>query len=295
MTGWNEVALGVFQRRYNPMDVSVCVVRGTDGLLLVDTRSSHRQADEIRSDLRELGPARVMAVVNTHAHFDHSFGNYRFGPNSDLGLPIYGHELVPAHHQTYEKEMLASWIERGEEPIDEWREVVITSPTHLVGDFTVLDLGDRSVELVHLGRGHTDNDLLLHVPDANTWLAGDLVEESGPPMYGSGSFPLEWPDTTAALLERLSDDATIVPGHGAPVDRPFVATQHRELRAVATLIAELHAAGISAADAPAAGGDRWPFPADGLAKAVADGYRHLASRRKTSAEAQHGEGAIRDE
>ena len=40
-----------------------------------------------------------------------------------------------------------------------------------------IDLGDRVVELHHLGRGHTDNDLLLHLPDARVWLAGDLVED----------------------------------------------------------------------------------------------------------------------
>ena len=54
MSPWNEVAEGVLQRRYDPLDVSVCVVRGAHGLMLVDTRSSHREADVIRSDLRVL-------------------------------------------------------------------------------------------------------------------------------------------------------------------------------------------------------------------------------------------------
>ena len=59
MRTWNEVADGVFQRRYDPLDISVCVVRGTGGLLLVDTRSSHREADEIRADLRVFGDVAV--------------------------------------------------------------------------------------------------------------------------------------------------------------------------------------------------------------------------------------------
>jgi hypothetical protein len=42
------VAADVFRRRYQPHDVSVFVVRAGDGLLVADTRSSHRQADEIR-------------------------------------------------------------------------------------------------------------------------------------------------------------------------------------------------------------------------------------------------------
>ena len=124
---WREVADGVFQRRYEPWDVNVCVVRGADGLLVVDTRASHRQADELRSDLGRLGRPRW--VVNTHAHFDHSFGNHRFGAASDLRLPIYGHARVPAHLDQYERPNLARWIAEGEEPLDEWSEVIITEPT----------------------------------------------------------------------------------------------------------------------------------------------------------------------
>ncbi len=270
ISGWSEVADGVFQRRYNPLDVNVCVVRGAAGLLLVDTRSSPRQADEVRHDLRELGSQPVRWVVNTHAHFDHSFGNQCFP-----GVPIFGHELVPEHLERYERKMLADWIARGEEPIDEWREVVVTDPTELVSQSLLLDIGDRGVELLHLGRGHTDNDLLLHVPDAATWLVGDTVEESGPPMYGSGCFPLDWPVTVATLLGRLGPSDVIVPGHGRPVSRGFVANQSKQLAGVAELIRQLHRSGVPAAAAVAAGGANWPLPAEGLQSAVQEGYREL--------------------
>lgn len=59
MATWQEVADGVFQCRYQPLDVRVCVVHGTGGLLVADTRSSHRQADEIRADLPQLGTLPV--------------------------------------------------------------------------------------------------------------------------------------------------------------------------------------------------------------------------------------------
>ena len=210
MSLWNEVGDGVYQRRYGSIDVSVCVVRGDDGLLVVDTRSSHREADEIRDDLCEFGAASVRWIMNTHAHFDHCFGNYRFGTNSDIGAPIYGHELMPRHLDDYERELLVEWIEKGAgAEAEEWlvesvgtpeslAEIVITPPTELVAERALLDLGDRVVEMLYLGRGHTDKDLLLHVPDAETWLVGDLLEESGPPMYGSGCFPFDWPHRVVA-------------------------------------------------------------------------------------------------
>jgi glyoxylase-like metal-dependent hydrolase (beta-lactamase superfamily II) len=275
VSAWTEVADGVFRRRYNPLDVGICVIRGADGLLLVDTRSSHREADQIRTDLVELDRP-VRWVVNTHAHFDHTWGNARFGPGSDLDLPIYGHELVPAHLEQYERPLLAELVADDDERRQEWREVVITAPTVLVGQQATLDLGDRLVELRHLGRGHTDNDLILHLPDVDVWLAGDLLEESGPPCYGSGSFPLDWPDTIGRLLELIGADDVVIPGHGAVIDRKYAAAQHLSLQETADLIRDLYAAGVPAEVAIAEGGDRWPFPAEGMDGAVHDAYRELA-------------------
>jgi glyoxylase-like metal-dependent hydrolase (beta-lactamase superfamily II) len=278
VAAWEEVADGVFRRRYQPHDVSVCAVRGRDGLLIADTRSSHRQADEIRADLRELGTLPVRWVVNTHAHFDHTFGNARFGPASDLGAPIFGHELIPAHLDAYERRVLTELIAEDEERTGEWREVVITPPTVLVGDAMTLDLGGTVAELLYLGRGHTDNDLLVHLPASGVWLTGDLVEESGPPVYGPDSFPLDWPATMGRLQAVLSEGDLLVPGHGAVVGPAFAAAQREQLTAVATLITELHAAGVPAARAVAQGGGRWPFPADRLAEAVRNGYAQLLVR-----------------
>ena len=64
---------------------------------------------------------------------------------------------------------------------------------HTFSSVRSIDLGDRVVELVHPGRGHTGGDLVVRVPDADVLLAGDLVEESAPPSYGPDCFPLDWP------------------------------------------------------------------------------------------------------
>jgi glyoxylase-like metal-dependent hydrolase (beta-lactamase superfamily II) len=277
--GWDEVADGIFQKRYHPLDVSVCVIRGSDGLAVVDTRSSPQQADEIRADLRDLGRQPVRWVINTHAHFDHTFGNQRFGPGSDLNVPIYGHVLIPAHLDQYERPRLAEWIASGEEPVEEWRAVVVTPPTELVGDRHTLDLGDRAVEMLYLGRGHTDNDLLLRIPDAAAWLLGDVIEESGPPCYGSGCFPLDWPETVTSLLALAGDGEVLVPGHGAPVDAAFVRAQREQLAGVAELIRELHGEGVPVEKAAEAGGGRWPLPVAGLGPAIEAGYTQLSAAK----------------
>jgi glyoxylase-like metal-dependent hydrolase (beta-lactamase superfamily II) len=87
MTGWVEIGDRVFVRRYTFFDQNIGVVLGgADGVMVIDTRSTHVQAREILTDLRELTAAPVSVVVDTHGHFDHAYGNHVFRP-----APIWGH------------------------------------------------------------------------------------------------------------------------------------------------------------------------------------------------------------
>lgn len=64
---------------------------------------------------------------------------------------------------------------------------------HTFATRAVVDLGDRQIDLVHPGRGHTGGDVVVRISGADAVLAGDLVEESAPPAIGADAYPLEWP------------------------------------------------------------------------------------------------------
>ena len=82
----------------------------------------------------------------------------------------------------------------------------IDPPDQLVDDLATLTVGGRPVQLRYLGRGHTDNDLVLTVPDVGLVIAGDLVEEGAPPQFGS-AYPLDWPGTLDAVAELVTGQA----------------------------------------------------------------------------------------
>ncbi len=84
------------------------------------------------------------------------------------------------------------------------------APTHTVRTEAVLDVGGRQVVLRHPGRGHTDADLVVRVPDADLLVAGDLVEQAGPPAF-EDSYPLQWPDALAELARSISPATVVVP------------------------------------------------------------------------------------
>jgi glyoxylase-like metal-dependent hydrolase (beta-lactamase superfamily II) len=141
-----------------------------------------------------------------------------------------------------------------------------------------LDLGDRLVELVHPGRGHTAGDLVVRVPDADVLLAGDLVEESGPANLGEDSWPMDWPLALDIVLGLLTSTSVVVPGHGAPVDREFVEEQRNTIGIVAETIRDLATRGVPVDQALDAAD--WPYPREVLAAAVRRGYDQLPRSQK---------------
>jgi glyoxylase-like metal-dependent hydrolase (beta-lactamase superfamily II) len=89
--GFVEVGDRVWTARFEFLDVNVGLVGGDRGLLVVDTHSSEVEARRVVEQVRRLGAGEVVAVVNTHQHFDHAFGNVVFS-EAYGGPPVLAHE-----------------------------------------------------------------------------------------------------------------------------------------------------------------------------------------------------------
>jgi glyoxylase-like metal-dependent hydrolase (beta-lactamase superfamily II) len=290
MTEFIEVADRVWVARHEWFDVNVSVVAGERGLVVVDTFASAAGARVVLDDVRRLattlsdapGGLPLLTAVNTHVHFDHTFGNGVFaGAGAELVCHEAAAEALPEH---------AAQIHRqAAQDLDEdprYAELVDTEPVVPQRTFSsalALDLGDRVVELVHPGRGHTAGDLVVTVPAADALLAGDLVEESalrdGVPGFGEDCWPLDWPLSLDLVIGLLGPDTVVVPGHGAPVGVDFVQEQRSAIGVVAETIRDLAGRGVPVEQALDA--TEWPYPREQLAAAVRRGYRQLprSSRR----------------
>jgi glyoxylase-like metal-dependent hydrolase (beta-lactamase superfamily II) len=253
---FTEVGAGTVVLRYPVLDVSVGLVVGGESALVVDTLANDEQAAELLAEVRRITHLPLHAV-NTHHHFDHCYGNaYLAGHGATLWAQ---QEAAAAMHRPQH------WPGLGlGEP---WY------PPNLVRRASTVDLGGRAAELAFLGRGHTVGDLLVFVPDADVVFAGDLVEESGPPQFDD-AYPLDWPDTLTALGARLGPHTSVVPGHGRPVDRAFVAAQHALHATLDWLIRD----GESAAAPIDRVAARSPFDPATSRTAIQRGYDHLGGK-----------------
>jgi glyoxylase-like metal-dependent hydrolase (beta-lactamase superfamily II) len=251
---WVEVGEGVLVRRYQELDLSVGLVIGDGACLVVDTRGDDLQGRELASAVRQVVPD-PWSVVITHAHFDHCFGTAAFLP-CNLWAHAGCRAVLTDEGEVIRAEAADEYESEGRSDMAiRLREAQLVLPEQLVAATKGLLVGGRPVTLAHLGPGHTNHDLVVHVPDAEVLFAGDLVEEGAPPAFGQDAMPLRWPDAVTALL-AMAGDGTVVPGHGKPVDRAFVTAQRDELAVVGELCRAVLDGELGVADAIG----RSPYP-----------------------------------
>ncbi|HEX5589381.1 MAG TPA: MBL fold metallo-hydrolase [Candidatus Limnocylindrales bacterium] len=249
-TGWNELGDRVFTRRYRFFDQQIGLVLGDGEALVIDTRTSPGQARELIADIRRVTSLPVRLVVDSHWHSDHVFGNHDFRPAT-----IWGHERCRTRLLENGERQRVAVAEGIPDLAADLATLVVDPPDQTFEDAATIEVGGRPVELRFLGRGHTDADIVVAIPDAGVLFAGDLLENDAVPYFGDG-YPIEWPATVERLLALVA--GPVVPGHGSVGDRGFVEAQLAAFRAVADAARRLHAGELDRAAALAA----MPFDGD---------------------------------
>jgi glyoxylase-like metal-dependent hydrolase (beta-lactamase superfamily II) len=235
----------VWRAVLEPETVNAGLIAGDTGALLVDTGSTPEQGAELRAAAEATAGVPLAGVFITHDHYDHTGGLAAFAD-----LPVYAHVSVAPS------------------PLSSRDDRELTRPSgQLPGRFHVakaLDLGDRRVELLYLGPAHTGGDSIAICDSAV--FAGDLVESFGPPQFDEATDLRRWPLALESLLGLLQADTVVIPGHGEPVDRDFVADQRERLQALygmATWVQQARIPLETALDQP-----HLPFPREVVEQAL---------------------------
>lgn len=230
------------------VDANSVFIVNEDDVVVVDTSGAPSTAKEVVAALRKITGKPVRYVVNTHWHDDHIIGDtvYR---EAFPGVEFIGHakarEYLPGQGAVNRKgflegapqaiEMLrgllaqnkslnggeitaeerASYesdIRLAELAVKEGPGVPLTLPTITVEERLTLYRGNRTIDIRHLGRGHTGGDLVVHLPNEGIVITGDLVVWPVPLVGSDQSHVSEW----SATLEKVMalKPAVIVPGHG---------------------------------------------------------------------------------
>lgn len=215
----------------DPAAVNSYVVVGTSRALLIDTGSGPRQAQQILSAARHITSLPI-AVLNTHDHWDHFFGNAH--------MKTEGVEDFYASEHFSQDQAASAWLQLAEVPagsepdLPEDPAELIVEPTRIVAHGDTINLGGAEVTVREYS-GHTESDLVVQTGDA--LIVGDLVEEGAPPQFGDDALPSAWAQTLRDIL-TIDEINVYCPGHGQPVDRAFIQAQADDIAAVAAQLAD---------------------------------------------------------
>ncbi|OFV93918.1 MAG: hypothetical protein A3H95_07550 [Acidobacteria bacterium RIFCSPLOWO2_02_FULL_64_15] len=171
---------------HEPGDVAARITPA--GVILIDDKYPENVAD-VLDRLKSVTPLPVRYLLNSHHHGDHASGNANI---REMGIDIIAHKNIRANFL------------RIKQPGE---------PNIVFADEAAVHLGGVEVQLLYLGRGHTNGDTVIYFPDLKAVHAGDLIIDGMPVTdYAGGGSALEFVKTIDKLL--AIDFDTLIPGHG---------------------------------------------------------------------------------
>src|SRR5216683_1575073 len=215
-----------------PATCNAAIIVLGDSVLVVDTHSKPSAARALIEQIKKLTPKPVKFVVNTHFHWDHYQGNEAY-PSSwpagveiisseatrqniqRLGIPRIKNEIVTMPQEIAnlktalekaptadQKAAIQENLRQAEAYFSELKLMQITLPTMTFDRSLILRRGSRTVEILWLGRAHTDGDVFVFLPNEklnfHTVLGGH-----GDVMHGKLRFEL-WKEYFQDLMDRTA-------------------------------------------------------------------------------------------
>ncbi len=245
-----------------------------DEALIIDSEITPAAARALVADMKAITNKPVRYVVDSHYHYDHAFGNQIFGPE----VQVIGHvntrkrmltnvmeqytyltsvQPVPARvdalkqriaeeKDPQQKAALERQVANALAYLEQVKEIKVTPPTLTFNPMMSLTRGQREIQILYLGRGHTDTDVVVFLPKERLVCTGDLMESVV--SYAGDAYMEEWIATLDKL--RALDFDTVMPGHGVVFKgKGKIEAFQKYLRDVLTQAAALRKQGLSADEA----------------------------------------------
>ncbi len=183
------------------------VIIGDDSVMIVEAQATPRLANKVIECVRSVTDKPITHVALTHYHAVRVLGASAYGAQQILMSDTARAMVVERGQEDWDSEFQRfPRLFEGHESIPG-----LTWPTTTFNGSMSVYLGNRRIDLMHLGRAHTAGDIVIHVPDQNVMFTGDIVEYHSACYCGDGHFG-DWGGTLDAI-KRFDVDA-IAPGRG---------------------------------------------------------------------------------
>ena len=192
-----------------------------DGVIVVNGGASYGLAKALHAEIRRITDQPVRLVIDENGQGHAMLGN---GYWAKLGVPILAHADAAAHFERDGAQSLRQHREVLRERADGTE---LTGPTETFEDRRTIEMGDMTVEVLHLGPAHGPGDTQVWLPEQGLVIAGDMAfHERMLPIFADTD-TAAWIETWETAFEPLG--ATyVIPGHGHPTNMDQVRRYTRD-------------------------------------------------------------------
>ena len=183
------------------------VVIGPESALVVDAQATPDMAKDVIARIRKVTDKPVKHVALTHYHAVRVLGASGYGGAEIIASDVTRDLIVERGKQDMDSEIgRFPRLFRGKESIPG-----LTWPHVVFHKRMTLWMGDREVQIIHVGRSHTAGDTVVWLPKERVLYAGDTVEFGATPYCGDAHFK-DWSATLGVI--RALKPRKLVPGRG---------------------------------------------------------------------------------
>ena len=192
------------------------VIIGDDSVMIVEAQATPQLANKVIEKVRTVTDKPITHLVLTHYHAVRVLGASAYQAPTIIMSDVARAMVAERGQEDWESEFARfPRLFQGYESIPG-----LTWPTTTFSERMTVYLGNRRVDLMHLGRAHTAGDIVVHVPDEEVMFTGDIVEYHSACYCGDGHFS-DWGHTLDEI--KAFDLQAITPGRGdALVGREMV-------------------------------------------------------------------------
>jgi len=167
--------------------VDVFIVVAERYVVLIDTLINTRTATALLEIAHEHLGGRQLLVVNTHADWDHAWGNHVFdGSDAHYPAPIIASRRCAERLRGAEAAQKLAQMQANQP--GRFNDVRLTPPTILFDERLAIDVGDLTLELFATP-GHKPDHISIYIPEIRTLLPGDAAELPFPFVESAASLP----------------------------------------------------------------------------------------------------------
>ena len=183
------------------------VIIGDDSVMIIEAQATPRLAHKVIECVRSVTDKPISHVVLTHYHAVRVLGASAFNADQIIMSDMARAMVVERGQEDWDSE-----FQRFPRLFEGHKSIPgLTWPTTTFDGSMSVYLGNRRVDLMHLGRAHTAGDIVINVPDQNVMFTGDIVEYHSACYCGDGHFA-DWGDTLNNIKSFEVD--AIAPGRG---------------------------------------------------------------------------------